>query len=138
MRRHLKRWLDNSELLKTGGSYDGIIADVVEETVRNRYTAQRQIEPVIVFTDGWRLIPNIGMRRALVEMLGEETDDWVGVRIRVFLRRVVPKNGDGETREKYNKFVECLDPPGLQRMSAPEETQVEALTAADIEWENER
>ena len=31
MRRHLKRWLTNSALQWMGGSYQGIIVDVVEE-----------------------------------------------------------------------------------------------------------
>ena len=63
MRRHLKRWLNEGELQEMGGSYEGRISAVVEEELRNRFTVQREVQPVIVFADGWRIVPNIGMRR---------------------------------------------------------------------------
>ncbi len=138
MRRHLKRWLNDRELLQMGGSYEGIVAEVVEELVRNRYTAQRELQPVIVFRDGWRLIPNIGMRRALVEMFGPETDDWVDRRLTVFRRRMVRKSADGEMRERYEKAVECVDPHVREPRATAPRKDVEELTAADISWEDGR
>ena len=138
MRKHLKPRLNNDELLKMGGSYEGIIANVVEETVRNGYTKQRQAEPNIVFMDGWRHIPNIRMRRALIESLGEETNGWVGWRIRIFLRRVERKTADGGMREQYEKFAECIDPPVREPRATTPRKDVEELTAADISWEDER
>ncbi len=131
MRRHLKHWLNDSELQEMGGAYEGVIAEVVEEQVRNRFTTQREVQPVIVFLDGWRIVPNIGMRRTLVEMFGPETDDWVERRIRIVRRRVARTSTDGEMRERYEKAVECLDTPA----SEPETTTSESkLTAADISW----
>ena len=62
MTRHLQRWLSLKDLEKFGDRYDGVIADVVESTLRNPFTKQREVQPVIVFEDGWRLVPNIAMR----------------------------------------------------------------------------
>ena len=138
MRRHLKRRLNNGELLKMGGSYEGSIAEVVEETVRNPFTTQQEVVPTIVFVDGWRLIPNIGMRRALVEMLGEETDHWVGRHIVISIRLVARQSANGETRERYEKIIESVDPDDQEAATATTGTEVEALTAADISWERER
>ena len=137
MRRHLKRWLNDGELLKMGGSYEVSIVEVVEEQVRNRYTAQRELQPVIVFDDGWRLIPNIGMRRALVEMFGSETDDWVGRRVRVFRRRMVRESANGEMRERYEKAVECVD-SDPRELTTTSRTEIEELTTADISWKRDR
>ena len=75
MRRHLHRWLNDDALRELGDEYEGRISAVTEETIRNRYTAQRQLQPVIGFSDGWRLIPNIGQRKALVEMFGSSHTD---------------------------------------------------------------
>lgn len=85
MSRHLRRWLNDATLRRDfSGRYEGVIASVHEELIRNRFTAVKQVEPVITFDDGWRLIPNIGMRRALIEFYGANTDDWIGRRIVVF------------------------------------------------------
>ena len=109
MRRHLKRWLTNSDLRGLGGSYEGIIVDVVEEEVRNRFKAKHELNPVIVFLDGWRIVPNIGMRRYLDAYYGHETDTWAGRRIRIFLRPMTRKNPGDEGRLRDEKAVECLD-----------------------------
>ena len=87
-------------------SYEGIIADVIEQPVRNRFTATRELEPVIVFEDGWRLIPNIGMRQTLVEFFGWETDAWVGRRIVVYRTKTDRVDRQtGEVRSRYEKRV---------------------------------
>ena len=52
MARHLRRWLNETSLRELGGVYEGRIADVTEEKLRNRYTAQHQLQPVITFDDG--------------------------------------------------------------------------------------
>jgi len=101
MSKHLRRWLNDAELARREhGAYEGVIADVVEETVRNPFTTQPEVAPVIVFEDGWRLIPNFGMRAQLVTMFGPETDVWRGRRVRVFRRsaeRVDKKSGEVKT-----------------------------------------
>ena len=114
-----------------GGSYEGTIAAVVEEEVRNRFTTQREIQPVIVFTDGYRIVPNIGMRRALVGSFGAETDTWVDNRIRVFRRPMTRRNPGDEAQPRFEKAVECLDAPTAE----PEATAgAGELAAADISW----
>ena len=109
MRRHLKRWLTNSALQGMGGSYQGIIVDVVEEEVRNRFKAKHELNPVILFPDGWRTVPNILKRRDLVAHYGPETDIWAGRRSRIFLRPMTRKYSGDEGRLCDEKAVECLD-----------------------------
>ena len=68
MSRHLPKFLNERTLRELGDRFDGKIVDVREELIRNRYTTQKSIEPVVVFDSGHRLIPNIGQRKALIEM----------------------------------------------------------------------
>jgi len=84
MTRHLRRWLNDKALSDLGDTFEGRIATVTEEVIRNRFTSAKQIEPVITFEDGWRLLPNIGQRRALIEFFGPDSDDWIGQRLVVF------------------------------------------------------
>jgi hypothetical protein len=110
MRRHLRPWLNDAALARLGGVFDGVIASVVEEVVRNRFSAQRETQPVLVFADGHRLIPNYGMRAALIEIFGAETDGWIGRRVRVVrVRRESVDRTTGEVRERFVKVVECAD-----------------------------
>ena len=88
IRRHLRPWLNDATLVRLGGSYGGVVASVTEEQVRNPFTAMRQLEPVIGFDEGYRLIPNITMRAALIELFGPHTDKWIGRRITVSRRRI--------------------------------------------------
>ena len=65
MRRHLNRWLSITVLSNMAdGAYEGIIEKVSEESLNNKFAGQRQIQPVIKFTDGWQIVPNMTMRRA--------------------------------------------------------------------------
>jgi hypothetical protein len=106
MRKHLRRWLNNTALEQMGGCYEGVIATVLEEQVRNRYTAQREQQPVVAFDDGWRLIPNLSIRTAMIEAFGPETEDWPGRRMKVFLRRDRHTNKTtGEMRDRLVKAV---------------------------------
>ena len=102
MRRHLKRSLNDADLRNMGGSYEGTISAVVEEEMRNRFTTQRTVQPVIVFTDGYRIVPNIGMQRTLVESYGAETDSWVDKRIRVF-RRPMTRRDSVKAQSRFAK-----------------------------------
>ena len=78
----------------------GTVADVVEEMTKNRYKGWREeLNPMIVFSDGWRLVPNQGIRRTLIDALGPETDAWKGQQLRVFrqkMERTDPKTGGAE------------------------------------------
>ena len=130
MRRHLNRWLNHAELINMGGSYEGTIATVVLEEIRNPFTTQRNALPVIVFTDGYRIVPNIGMRRTLVESYGPETDSWVDKRIRVF-RRPMTRRHSVKAQSRFEKAVECLDAPTPKSEAT---TGVGELAAADISW----
>jgi hypothetical protein len=110
MRRHLRRWLNDTELIRRGGRYEGIIENVLEETVRNRFTAQREQVPVIVFADGWRIIPNLSMRTELIEIFGPQSDEWLGRRLTIFRRRIEQRDRTtGEIRERFQKAIYVPD-----------------------------
>jgi len=91
-----------------GDRYIGVVDAVVEESVKNLYKRGEDgkpiesLEPVVCFRDGWRWIPNLGARRALIDCLGQETDEWVGRRLVVSRHRV---KGSG----KWEKHVACAD-----------------------------
>jgi hypothetical protein len=88
MTRHLRRWLNDKVLREMGDTYQGRIVSVTEEQIKNRFKKYEiQLEPVITFEDGWRLIPNITQRKGLIEMFGSETDDWIGCEVIVFRHR---------------------------------------------------
>ena len=104
MRRHLRRWLDNAVLRELGDRYEGIIANVVERTLRNRFTCTRELQPVIEFEDGLRLVPNITMRRTLIEFFGADTEGWIGRRVVVYRHRVERTDPDsGKVLERFEK-----------------------------------
>lgn len=112
MKRHLHRWL-NDEALKqmTNEAYEGRIKAVVEEVIRNKFNSQKNQEPVINFEDGWRLVPNIGQRKTLIELFGSsETEDWVGRVIVVFRRQVERTDKQGRTRVTWEKTVALPGP----------------------------
>jgi len=116
MTRHLRRWLNENALREMGDTYEGRISDVVEERIRNRFTAQKSLEPVIVFDDGWRLIPNITQRRALVEFWGADTSDWVGRRLVVFRHREErPDDATGLVKVKWEKRVALPQPTSIRQ-----------------------
>jgi hypothetical protein len=112
MRKHLHLWLSVEMLDARGGSYEGVIAVVEELPLRNRFTAERQTQPVIIFADGLRLVPNLTMRRTLVTALGHETDGWRGRRVTVSLRdlRRVDRATGEEVRGRRERFIEIRDP----------------------------
>ena len=97
MRTTIPAWLNNEVIEECGGSYSGTVESVTMRQVRNPYTTEIVDEPVITFTDGHKLIPNIGMRRDLIAMFGHETDDWCSRVITVRLQEVVSKR-TGEVR----------------------------------------
>jgi hypothetical protein len=106
MTRHLARWLNNDVLRQMGDTYDGRIGDVVEQTIRNRWTGEKQLEPVIRFEDGWSLIPNLSQRRALIELFGPESDNWIGRRLQVYRHRIDRTDeATGRVRTIYEKRV---------------------------------
>src|SRR5688572_9308891 len=117
MSRHLRRWLNDKALNEHfDGAYEGRIAGVGEEIIRNRFTGQKQLEPVITFEDGWRLLPNISQRRALIELFGAETNDWIGCELVVFRhqnQKIDPKTG--LTKLSWEKRVKLPLPRSLKR-----------------------
>lgn len=105
MTRFLKKWLTEGVLRKMGDRYEGRIASVTEEVLRNRFTATKGPQPVIDFQDGYRVVPNITMRKALIEFWGPNSDDWIGRTLIVFRHRVERKDANGDTVEKFQKSV---------------------------------
>ena len=130
MRKHLKRNMNNSDLEQMDGSYEGVIVEVTLEEMWNRHRGKREEHPIITFEDGWRIVPNIGMRRDLVDGFGPESEDWIGSRVRIFLRPMARKDTSGKER-RFEKAVECLD----SRAVTPQTTASEMVTAAEISWE---
>jgi hypothetical protein len=88
MTKHIRRWLTNTRLREEfDGVYTGEIADVTLEIVHNKFRGRKVEEPVLRFTDGVFWIPPQRARRVLVDLLGAESDRWVGCRICVRLDR---------------------------------------------------
>ena len=103
-RKKKKKNIDLEKLEEWGGSYEDIIVDVVAEEMRNPFTTEDELNPVIVFQDGWRIVlTTVGMHDVLEAHYGYETDAWVDSHIRLFRRPNPRKPGDDE------KAVECLD-----------------------------
>jgi hypothetical protein len=146
MTRYLKPYLTVPVLEALGGEYEGIIAEVVNERLRNRFKATSSDEPVIVFQDGKRLVLNKAMLQASLCWFGEDSARWPGRRIRVFLRRVETVNREsGKVRVSYQRAITCEDVHAI--VSAPEvvpKAQVDngarasaAMSADEIRWEHE-
>ncbi|MEO8520555.1 MAG: hypothetical protein ABI603_04275 [Acidobacteriota bacterium] len=106
IRDFMRTWLTNPELERRGGRYENLIASVGEETIRNRFTGTREAKPVITFSDGVKLILNVGMMRTLAAIFGDDTDTWVGHSIVVFQRRAerIDKK-TGELRVRLERSV---------------------------------
>lgn len=99
MTKFLKQLLNDRELARLGGRYQGTIAAVHVEAMRNLFKNTTAEEPVIVFEDGWRLVPNYGMRVLLIEHFGAESDEWIG-RTVVVVRHLVD-----ETNRRKGEIV---------------------------------
>ncbi len=111
MTRFLAPMLTVPELEALGGDYEGVIASVKEEMLHNRFKGQKFPEPVVSFYDGKRLVLNRTMLRACIGWFGDESNNWVDRRIRVFLRREEKVNKDtGETRWQVQRGIVCEDP----------------------------
>lgn len=106
MTRHLRRWLNDRALREHfDDSYEGRISDVTEEVIRNRFTGVKQLEPVVTFEDGWRLVPNISQRRALIEFFGPESENWKGRRLVVVRHSIQRTNDAGIVKQTWEKRV---------------------------------
>ena len=114
-----------------GGSYEGTTATVVLEKICNPFTGQRELQPVITFTDGYQMVPNFGMRQTVVDSYGAETDIWVDRRLRVFLRPMTRRHSGDEVKARGEKAVECLDAPTPESAAT---TGAGELAAPDISW----
>jgi hypothetical protein len=122
--------MTNGDLEQMDGAYAGVIADVVLEEMRNKYTAKYEKNPVIVFEDGWRIVLNKGMRKDLLHSLGSESDNWIGASIRIFLRPMTRKVGSGDGKQRLEKAAECLKPAAAE----PETAERKELTADEVKW----
>jgi hypothetical protein len=107
MRKHLRKWLNERALRdEFAGVYEGQIDDVFEQEIRNRFTADREIQPVIRFVDGWSLIPNVTQKRSLCAMYGPETDEWIGRRLEVYLHKIERADAStGLVKVRFEKRV---------------------------------
>jgi len=107
MSRHIKKWLNERVLREQFGEvFEDRIADVSEQVIRNRFTHTPQLEPVITFSSGWRLIPNLTQRRQLCEFWGTETNEWIGRRLSVYLvRKDRTDEATGVVRTSWEKRV---------------------------------
>jgi hypothetical protein len=114
MTKFLKQLLNDRELLRLGGRYEGVIAAVHVEPMRNRFKGTTGDEPVIVFHDGWRLVPNYGMRLLLIEHFGAESNDWIG-RTVVVVRHLVDTT-DRRTGEIAGRWVRRIVLPESGRV----------------------
>jgi hypothetical protein len=82
------KWLTAAALTKMDGErYEGVIDDVREQVLLNKYTLVKEVQPVIVFVDSWQIVPNQQMRHALREKWGSETIKWTGRRVVIFQRQ---------------------------------------------------
>ena len=107
MSKHLRKWLNDQVLREQfGDEFEDEIADVTEQSIRNRFTTTRQLEPVITFVTGWKLIPNVSQRQALCEFWGPETDEWIGRRLQVYrFRKERRDDATGAVRTTWEKRV---------------------------------
>jgi len=107
MMRFLKRLLNDRELKRMdGGRYQGRIADVLAESMRNKFKGTTSDEAVIVFEDGWRLVLNWGMRLALIENFGPDSEAWLGRSIIVYRHHVDKSNiQTGEVAGRWVKRI---------------------------------
>ena len=103
MTRYLKQLLNDRELRRLGGRYEGTIVAVHAERMHNRFKGLTAEEPVITFHDGMRLVPNYGMRLLLIERFGAETDEWIG-RTVIVVRHLV-ESSDRRTGEVAGRWV---------------------------------
>jgi hypothetical protein len=105
MKRFVPCWINTDELQRIGGRYEGVIEQVFEQAVRNRFTGVKKAEPIIEFEDGYRLVPNITMRRSLMERFGTDTDLWSGERIAIELRRTSRTDPFGVITDAWRKHL---------------------------------
>lgn len=106
MTRFLKHLLNDRELARMGGRYEGRIVGVTVESMRNKFRFTTGEEPVIVFEDGWRLVPNYGMRLALIQTFGDESDGWIGRSIIVYRHKVEKTNAQvGEIAGRWVRRI---------------------------------
>jgi hypothetical protein len=127
MSRLIKRWLTD-ERLRTEhcGRYVGVIDNVTMEMINNRFKGAKVQEPVIRFADGLLLVPNQGMRKALIALFGEETDGWRGQRVRI--RRQVVTFTDRKTGEMKVRYEKVAEDPDVVPFSADPFTRTGEFT----------
>jgi hypothetical protein len=107
MSKTLPKRITNDELHQRGGEYKGIVREIILKDTWSVLARQSSEQPHITFTDDYTLIPNIGMRRTLIDELGEDSDGWIGKQLTVRMEEFTSKTS-GEIRyEKYISDVCC-------------------------------
>jgi hypothetical protein len=98
-------WLTAKAIEAMGGVFDGSISAVAEEELRNPYTAEREPQLVLAFSDSeYKLVCNRGITKTLVDACGR-TDEWVGRRVRLTACVVVTAQG----RERLERRMVVYD-----------------------------
>ena len=112
MTRFLKSYLNVPELQKLGGTYEGVIENVTEAEIRNRFTTRTTKEPVLEFEDGRRMVLNLTMLKECIGALGADSTSWSGQAVRVSLQRIETQNHtSAETRVAWHRKIACVDTP---------------------------
>lgn len=107
MRTKLGIWLTGETVHAMGDRYEGVIAEVAEQMVRNRFTTKTGPVLVVVFTDCKQLVLNRTMQFELMERFGHNSDHWLGETIVVGCRRV--ERADSKTGQpivSWQKFLQ--------------------------------
>jgi hypothetical protein len=91
MTKKLGVWLSGGAIHAMGDRYDGTIAAVEEQPVRNKWKMQTSMEDVLIFEDGKQLVVSHSMRLELIARFGSESDDWIGQSISLATQRAERK-----------------------------------------------
>lgn len=114
-------WLNVQAIVDMGGRFTDVISRVELSKMFSRHAQVERlgkvtrgaevVQPCIYFKTGYRLVPNLGMRRELINRLGDETDRWVGEELTVVIQRhQVTDERTGEIlKEFYTRRLEFSD-----------------------------
>ena len=112
VRKMLPKRITNDELKQRGGSYTGTVSEIDWKETWNKYDRKKTEQLHLTFPDGYTLIPNISMIRTLKDKFGYESDDWIGMKITVRLKKFtfIDKK-TGEEKVRWEKYIsDCCDP----------------------------
>ena len=102
----LPRFINIAQLESQENRYENVIADVVAVPTQNTYTHEKKPELTIFFDDGYRVIPNKTMLKALIKEYGKETNLWIGRRI--ILYSCLVNESQRRTEHRSAKKQKCV------------------------------